>query len=90
MAKYRFLSDLSREQKLDFIALLETGKKDFSKTVLNNICGGQEYIWHWTQPHGRSVGILLGINLEVFDIGSIDEGDFYVKFWLRNKADGFL
>jgi hypothetical protein len=31
----------------------------------------------------------LGINLESFDIGSIDEGDFYVKFWLRNKADGF-
>jgi hypothetical protein len=28
--------------------------------------------------------------LEVFDIGSIDEGDFYVKFRLRNKADGFL
>ena len=76
LAKYRFLSDLSKEQKLDFIALLETGKKDFSKTV----CGGQEFIWHWTGPHGRSRGILLGINLEVFDIGSIDEGDYYVKF----------
>jgi hypothetical protein len=23
------------------------------------------------------------------DIGSIDEGDFYVKFWLRNKNDNF-
>lgn len=38
MAKYRFLSDMSKEQKLDFIALLETEKK--SKTILNNICGG--------------------------------------------------
>jgi hypothetical protein len=27
--------------------------------------------------------------LEVFDIGSIDEGDFYVKFRLRNKDDDF-
>ncbi|XP_062188905.1 uncharacterized protein LOC133892218 [Phragmites australis] len=51
LAKNRFLSDLSKEQKLDFIALLETGKKDFSKTVLNNICGGQEFIWHWIEPH---------------------------------------
>jgi hypothetical protein len=25
----------------------------------------------------------------VFDIGNIDEGDFYVKFHLRNKDDGF-
>jgi hypothetical protein len=36
-------------------------------------------------PHGRSGGILLGVDLTVFDIGSIDEGDFYVKFTLRNK-----
>jgi hypothetical protein len=27
--------------------------------------------------------------LETFDIGSIDEGDFYVKFHLRNKNNGF-
>lgn len=32
---------------------------------------------------------LLGF-LEVFDIRSIDKGDFYVKFWLRNRSDGFL
>ena len=52
LAKYRCLSHLSKEEKLDFIALLETGKKDFSKTVLNDICEGQEYIWHWIEPHG--------------------------------------
>lgn len=56
LAKYRFLSDFSRVQKLDFIALLETGKKDFSKTVLDNICGGQEFIYHRTKPHGRLSG----------------------------------
>jgi len=27
--------------------------------------------------------------LRVYDIGSIDEGDFYIKFFLRNKSDGF-
>jgi hypothetical protein len=35
---------------------------------------------------------LLGADLEVFDIGAIDEGgggDFYVKFMLRDKLDGF-
>jgi len=40
-------------------------------------------------PHGRSGGILLGVDLGIFDIGAIDEGDFYVKFLLRNKCDGF-
>jgi hypothetical protein len=29
------------------------------------------------------------VDLQVFDIGAIDEGDFYVKFTLRCKNDGF-
>jgi hypothetical protein len=89
LAKFRFLSDTSKDEKLDFVALLETGKKDFSQSTLNNICAGQDFMWHWSEPHGRSRGILLGVNLETFDTRSIDEGDFYVKFHLRNKNDGF-
>ncbi|WVZ54678.1 hypothetical protein U9M48_005442 [Paspalum notatum var. saurae] len=59
LAKKPFLVDTTKEQHLDFIALLETG------------------------------GILLGVNLDSYDIGSIEEGDFYVKFRLRNKEDEF-
>jgi hypothetical protein len=32
---------------------------------------------------------LLGIDLDVYDIGAIDEGDFYVKFHLCNKNNSF-
>ena len=46
-------------------------------------------MWHWTEPHGRSGGILLGVNADEFDVGSIEEGDFFVKFKLRNKRDNF-
>jgi hypothetical protein len=66
LAKTKFLGDSSREQSLDFIALMETGKKDFSHSVLDSYCDGKNFIWHWTQPHGRSGGILLGINLRMF------------------------
>jgi len=41
LAKTKFLADTAREQNLDFIALLETGKKDFSQTSLNGLCGGK-------------------------------------------------
>lgn len=34
-------------------------------------------------------GILLGVDLDVFDIGAIDEGEFYVKFKVCNKSDSF-
>ena len=39
--------------------------------------------------YGRFEGMLLGINLLTFDIGEIEEGEFFVKFKIRNKDDGF-
>jgi hypothetical protein len=38
--KHMFISDLTREQQLCFIAVSETGKKiNFSDSVLRNLCG---------------------------------------------------
>ena len=76
LAKTKFLSNTTREQGLDFIALLETGKKDFTQAKLDRYCGGKNFVWHWTEPHGRSGGMLLGVNLDACDIGSIEEGFF--------------
>ncbi|PVH35203.1 hypothetical protein PAHAL_7G126000 [Panicum hallii] len=87
--KYRFVTDLTKELDLNFIALSETVKSEFSDSFLKNLCAGRDFIWHCKEPRGRSGGILMGIDLSVFDIGAIDEGDFYVKFLLRNKSDGF-
>jgi hypothetical protein len=39
--------------------------------------------------HPKVIGILLGIDMQCFDIGAIDDGDYYVKFQLRNKRDNF-
>jgi hypothetical protein len=89
LAKSKFLVDTSIEKHLDFIALLETGNKDFSQRTLDNFSGGRNFLWHWTEPHGRSGGIIVGVNLDCFDIGSIEGGDFFDKFRLRNKVDGF-
>jgi hypothetical protein len=33
--------------------------------------------------------MLLGVDLRTFDIGAIDEGDFYIKFHLCNKVDDY-
>ena len=89
LAKHRFLSDLVKEEQISFIDLSETGKDDFPDHILKNLCAGWDFLWHCMAPHGRSGGILLGVDLQVFDIGAIAEGDFYVKFTLRCKNDGF-
>jgi exonuclease III len=89
LAKHGYLENLVKEEQIDFIALMETGRDHFPDKTLQKLCGGKKIIWHCLAPHGRSGGILLGVDLTVFDIGSIDEGDFYVKFTLRNKDDDY-
>jgi exonuclease III len=89
LAKHRFLAELVKEEQINFIALSETGRDSFPDHVLKNLCGGRDFLWHAMPPHGRSGGILLGVDLNIFYIGAIDEGDFYVKFTLRYKSNDF-
>jgi hypothetical protein len=44
LAKTRFLRETSEEQDLAFIALLETGKKDFSQDTLDIFSGGRNFV----------------------------------------------
>ena len=74
LAKHRFLSDLVKDEQISFIALSETGRDDFSYHILKNLCADRDFLWHSMAPHGRSGGILLGVDLQVFYIGAIVEG----------------
>ena len=89
LAKHRYLADLVKEEQINFIALSETGRDSFPDNTLKTLCAGRDFLWHCLATHGRSGGILLGVDLLVFDIGAIAEGDFYVKFTLLCKSDGF-
>ena len=31
----------------------------------------------------------MGINLGTFDVGEVEEGEYFVRFKIRNKEDGF-
>ena len=77
MAKYRYISEAIREQNLDFVAVMEIGKKDMSRANLNRLSGGEDYIWHCLPPRGRSGGILLGINALNLELSLIVEGEFF-------------
>ena len=88
--KFRFLSDLTLEKNLDFICLSETGRRDCSPSFLKNLCAGKEFLWHCKPPEGRSGGLLVGVNIASLDVGSIEEGDFFVKFKIRCKKQDFI
>ena len=50
LAKINFLRGIAVEKDLDFIALLETHKRDFTEDMLDDFCGGREFFWHWIPP----------------------------------------
>jgi hypothetical protein len=46
-------------------------------------------MWFCLPPHGRSGGILVGINAQTLLVKKVDNGEFCVKLYLRSKLDGF-
>jgi hypothetical protein len=42
--------------------------KIFSDSWLNSISGNRNFAWLWSPPNGRSGGLLVGFNYEVFDV----------------------
>jgi hypothetical protein len=69
--KHKFISDLTKGNNLNFIAISETGRSKFMHRFLKNICAGRDYLWHSKAPRGRSGGILLGVDLQIYDSGGI-------------------
>jgi hypothetical protein len=87
--KFHFISDKTRELNIVFITILDMGQSNFLDLTLKNLCAGKFFLWHCKAPQDCSGGILMGVNLDSFDIGDIDDGDYYVKFHLCNKDTYF-
>src|SRR6266540_4912302 len=88
-AKHLLVQESIREHHLDFIALLETGRSNFTVPFLQHLACCLYFAWYCLPPHGRSGGILVGINMETLHVKKVDVGDFSVKLHLRCKNDGF-
>ena len=78
-----------REQHLDFVAIVETGRSLFATPFLKFLAGGRDFTWFCIPPHGRSGGMLVGFNNDTLAANNVLTGDFCVKFHVRNKLDGF-
>jgi exonuclease III len=88
-AKYLFVKEAIQKYKLDFIALLETERSNFSIPCLNQLAAGYNFSWICLPPHGRSGGILVGINSDTLQVLKVSTGDFCVKLHIKCKRDGF-
>jgi exonuclease III len=87
--KHLFVKESIREYDLDFIALLETGRSNFEVHFLRELAAGKDFAWFCLPPHGRSGGILVGINTTTLLVNRVDSGDYCVKLAITSKIDGF-
>ena len=67
----------------------ETGKCDFSASLLNRLAGGVDFAWISRLPRGRSGGLLLGVRKYTMEVLSSSDWEFHIKLHIHNKADHF-
>jgi exonuclease III len=88
--KIEFLKELIRRKELILLVYNKLIKKSFEDSWLNSISGNRNFAWFWTPAKGRSGGLLVGIDFEVFDIRKVEKGDFMIKVLLAHKENGFI
>ena len=83
------VSETIRDFKLDFFAILETGRDNFAAPFLKHLAAGFDFVWYCLPPQGRSGGILVGFNSQTIRVKAIILGDRCVKFHLVSRFDNF-
>jgi hypothetical protein len=53
---------------------------------IREIDTNKDYLWKWTPSRGKSGGMLSGINLEYYDVGSFHEGKYCLHLNLWEKT----
>jgi hypothetical protein len=89
LAKHLHIAHCINDHNLDFVAILETGRRDFSQRLLDRLFGGVDFEWTSQPPRGRSGGILLGVRTDTMEVIARSGGDYHIKLHIRNRADNF-
>jgi hypothetical protein len=90
LTKHLYIAHCINDRNLDFVAISETGRRDFSQTLLDHLSGGVEFEWTSQPPRGRSSGILLGVRVDTMEVLDRSAGDYHIKLHIRNRVDNFI
>jgi hypothetical protein len=89
LAKHLHIAHCINDHNLDFVAISETCRRDFSQRLLDCLSGGVDFEWTSQPPRGRSGGILLGVRTDTMEVLARSGGDYHIKLHIRNRADNF-
>jgi exonuclease III len=88
--KFDFLREIIREEKIDFVGLQETKKDHFNDSLLSSLAGSKLFAWFSSPPNGRSGGLLVGFNSEVFDAREFEPGEFLTRSLVLHREKNFI
>lgn len=80
----------SREKeaiRIEIVGVQETIRENFTMYELETLCGGMDFQWLTKPADGHSGGLLLGVNLEIFEAGEMDVGEFFLSMELKIRRD---
>ncbi|KAK1669324.1 hypothetical protein QYE76_057483 [Lolium multiflorum] len=80
------LKDYLRLHRIDVVLLQETIKHDFTDAELRSLEVGENFFWAWLPANGHSGGMLIAVRDSVFEVGSIDKGQFYISVVVLHRA----
>lgn len=90
LAKYSHIDDCCKDYNLDFIAISEMGKRDYSQSLLTRLSWGLDFEWFSRPPRGRSGGLLLGVRSNTMEVLASSDGEYHIKLTIWNRANNFI
>ena len=88
----RVLALVSRikDSHAGFVGIMETKKSSLSVGFLKALSSNVPFAWHHLEAKGSAGGILVGANMDIFNMVVGDVLKFSVSVMLTNKANGFV
>jgi exonuclease III len=81
------VTDLIKQQKLDFVGIQETKKDNIDDTMLNAICKNMD--WNIAPAEGSAGGILVGFKNSSIEVQRWQNFKFCVSAIVKNSGDNF-
>jgi hypothetical protein len=84
-----YLSQLIRDNRLDFIGIQETKKETFDPSFLKTLTSPSAFSWELLPTKGTARGILVGARDDVLSISNACVHTFSVSCILQEKTQNF-
>jgi hypothetical protein len=64
-------------------------RQDFTDQELRSLVNGELFHWHWCSTVGHSGGMIMGAKDDAFEVGAIDQGQFFLSASLLHCESRF-